>query len=107
MRKSVTVDESHLTPRVANDLPDDEAEVGRTVPAGDAFMSRLRRAVRAAAPRAGRRSRFAGPLGCHRSRRAPRSRLSGGAGASRRTDVTSTRRPAVLYLAIRGGFDTD
>ena len=48
MAKTVTLDELHLTLRVPNDLPDDEVETIRRTLAGDDFMSRLRRAVRAA-----------------------------------------------------------
>ena len=48
MAKTVTLDELHLTLRVPNDLPDEEVEAIRRALAGDDFMSRLRRAVRAA-----------------------------------------------------------
>jgi hypothetical protein len=48
MAKPIILDELHLTLRIPNDLPDDEAEAIRRVLAGDNFMSRLRRAVRAA-----------------------------------------------------------
>lgn len=48
MAKTVTLDELHLTLRVPNDLPDEEVEAIRRAIAGDDFMSRLRRAVRAA-----------------------------------------------------------
>ena len=46
MAKTVVIDELHLTCRIRNDLPDDQAEAVRQVLAGDAFMTRLRRAVR-------------------------------------------------------------
>jgi hypothetical protein len=46
--KTVILDEFHLTFRIPNDLSDDETEAIRQVLAGDDFMSRLRRAVRAA-----------------------------------------------------------
>ena len=45
--KTVVIDELHVTLRIPNDLPDDETEAVREVLAGDEFMSRLRRAVRA------------------------------------------------------------
>jgi hypothetical protein len=48
MAKSVTIDELHLTLRIPNDLPEDEAEAIRRTLASDDFMDRLRRAVRAA-----------------------------------------------------------
>ncbi len=48
MAKSITIDEIHLTVRVPNDLPDDEAAAIRTALAGAEFMNRLRRAIRAA-----------------------------------------------------------
>jgi hypothetical protein len=48
MAKGVVIDELHLTLRVPRDLPDDEAEGVREVLAGDEFLRRLRRAVRAA-----------------------------------------------------------
>lgn len=48
MAKTVILDELHLTLRVPNDLPDEEVEAIRRALAGDDFMSRLRRAVRAA-----------------------------------------------------------
>lgn len=48
MAKTVTLDELHLTLRIPNDLPDEEVETIRRTLAGDDFMSRLRRAVRAA-----------------------------------------------------------
>ncbi len=48
MAKTVILDELHLTLRVPNDLPDEEDEATRRALAGDDFMSRLRRAVRAA-----------------------------------------------------------
>jgi len=44
--RTVVIDEIHLTLRIPNDLPDDEAETTREAFAGDDFMSRLRRAVR-------------------------------------------------------------
>lgn len=47
MAKTVILDELHLTLRVPNDLPDEEVEAIRRTLAGDDFMSRLRRAVRA------------------------------------------------------------
>jgi hypothetical protein len=46
--KTVVIDELHLTLRVPNNLPDDETEVIRQSLAGDDFMNRLRRTVRAA-----------------------------------------------------------
>ena len=46
MAKRVTIDEIHLTFRIPNDLPDDEAEAIRQTLEGDDFMDRLRRAVR-------------------------------------------------------------
>jgi hypothetical protein len=46
MAKSVVIDELHLTIRVPNDLPDDEAEAIRRMLARDDFMDRLRRAIR-------------------------------------------------------------
>jgi hypothetical protein len=48
MAKTVVLDELHLTLRIPEDLPDGEAETIRRTLAGDDFMSRLRRAVRAA-----------------------------------------------------------
>jgi hypothetical protein len=45
--RTVVIDEIHLTVRVPGDLPDDESETVREVLAGDEFMTRLRRAVRA------------------------------------------------------------
>jgi hypothetical protein len=48
MAKAVILDELHLTLCVPNDLPDDEVETIRRALTGDDFMSRLRRAVRAA-----------------------------------------------------------
>ncbi len=48
MAKSIIIDEIHLTVRISSDLPDDEAAAIRTALAGDDFMTRLRRAVRAA-----------------------------------------------------------
>jgi hypothetical protein len=48
MAKTVILDELHLTLRIPNDLPDDEVEALRQLLAGADFMSRLRRAVRAA-----------------------------------------------------------
>jgi hypothetical protein len=47
MAKIVTLDELHLTLRIPNDLPNKEVETIRRTLAGDDFMSRLRRAVRA------------------------------------------------------------
>jgi len=44
----VVIDEIHLTVRVPNDLPETEAEVIRRTLTGEVFMTRLRRAVRAA-----------------------------------------------------------
>lgn len=46
MAKTVIIDEIHLTARIPNDLPDDEAETIRRVLAGSDFMNRLRSAVR-------------------------------------------------------------
>jgi hypothetical protein len=46
MAKTVTLDELHLTFRIPNDLPDDQAEAIRRVLAGDDFMTRLRKAIR-------------------------------------------------------------
>lgn len=48
MAKRVVIDELHLTLRVPNDLPDAPADAVRRTLAGDDFMTRLRRAVRAA-----------------------------------------------------------
>lgn len=48
MAKTIILDELHLTLRIPNDLPDEEVETIRRALAGDDFMSRLRRAVRAA-----------------------------------------------------------
>ena len=45
--ESVLIDEIHLTLRVPIDLADDEIEVVRGALAGDEFMARLRRTVRA------------------------------------------------------------
>ncbi len=45
--KTVVIDELHLTVRIPSDLPDDEAEAVCEAIAGDEFMERLRRAVRA------------------------------------------------------------
>lgn len=45
--KTLVIDELHLTFRVPNDLADDEAEAVREALAGDDFMDRLHRAVRA------------------------------------------------------------
>lgn len=45
--RTVVIDELHLTLRIPNDTPEDDAEIVREVLAGDEFMSRLRRAVRA------------------------------------------------------------
>ncbi len=47
MAKTVVIDEVHLTVRVPNDLPDDGAEAVRRTLAGDDFINRLRRAIRA------------------------------------------------------------
>jgi hypothetical protein len=47
MAKTVIIDEIHLTIRIPNDLPDAQAEAIRRTLAGDDFMGRLRRAVRA------------------------------------------------------------
>jgi hypothetical protein len=44
--KTVVIDEIHVTVRVPGDLPGDADEAVRKALAGDAFMSRLRRAVR-------------------------------------------------------------
>ena len=44
----VVVDELHITVRVPNDLPEDDADAVRGTLAGDEFMDRLRRAIRAA-----------------------------------------------------------
>ncbi len=46
--KTVVIDELHLTVRVPSDLPDDEADTVRGTLAGDDFMDRLRRTIRAA-----------------------------------------------------------
>ena len=48
MPKTVVIDELHLTVRVPAALPDGDAETVRTVLAGVEFMTRLRRAIRAA-----------------------------------------------------------
>lgn len=45
--KTITLDEIHLTVRIPKDLPDDQTETAREVLAGDEFMARLHRAVRA------------------------------------------------------------
>lgn len=45
--RTVVIDEMHLTVRIPGDLSDDEAEAIREALAGDEFMARLRRAVRA------------------------------------------------------------
>jgi hypothetical protein len=47
MAKNIIIDELHLTLRIPNDLPDDEAEAVREILVGDEFIGRLRRAVRA------------------------------------------------------------
>jgi hypothetical protein len=44
MAKTVILDEIHLTFRIPNDLPDDQADTIRQTLAGDDFMSRLRKA---------------------------------------------------------------
>lgn len=44
--RTVVIDEIHLTLRIPNDLPDDEAEKVREVLAGDDLLRRLRRVVR-------------------------------------------------------------
>jgi 2'-5' RNA ligase len=41
------IDEIHLTVRIPGDLAEDEAEAVRDVLAGEEFMARLRRTVRA------------------------------------------------------------
>jgi hypothetical protein len=46
MAKTVTLDELHLTFRIPNDLPDEEAEVIRRTLEGADFLVRLRKAVR-------------------------------------------------------------
>lgn len=46
--KTVVIDELHLTVRISNDLPEDEAETVRRTLAGDEFLDRLRRATRSA-----------------------------------------------------------
>jgi hypothetical protein len=46
--KTVVIDEFHLTLRIPNDTPEETAEVVRRALAGEDFMIRLRRAVRAA-----------------------------------------------------------
>lgn len=48
MAKTVVIDELHVTVRVPTELPEDEADAVRRTLAGDEFMERLRRAVRAA-----------------------------------------------------------
>jgi hypothetical protein len=48
MKKTVVIDELHLTVRVPNDLPEDDIDAVRQALAGDEFMDRLRRAIRAA-----------------------------------------------------------
>ena len=45
--KTLMIDEVHLSLRIPADLPDDEVEAVRQTLAGDDFMSRLLRAVRA------------------------------------------------------------
>jgi hypothetical protein len=47
MAKTVIIDELHVTFRIPNDLHDDEAEAIRQTLAGDEFMNRLRRTIRA------------------------------------------------------------
>jgi hypothetical protein len=46
--KTVVIDEIHLTFRIRADTPEDGAERVRGALAGEEFVSRLRRAVRAA-----------------------------------------------------------
>ena len=48
MPKTVVIDELHLTVRIPADLPDTDAGAVRRTLAGADFMTRLRRAVRAA-----------------------------------------------------------
>lgn len=48
MAKTVIIDELHLTIRIPSGLPETQAEVLRQTLAGDDFMNRLRRSVRAA-----------------------------------------------------------
>ena len=47
MAQSVVIDELHVTIRVPNDLPEVRAEELHRALTGEAFMNRLRRAVRA------------------------------------------------------------
>jgi len=44
--KNIVFDEIHLTIRVPNELPETRSETLRRILLGEAFMSRLRRAVR-------------------------------------------------------------
>lgn len=48
MAKTVVIDEIHLTVRVPADLPEPQTDAIHTALVGEDFMSRLRRAVRAA-----------------------------------------------------------
>ena len=48
MAKTAVIDEIHVTVRVPSDLPEPRADEIHTTLAGEDFMSRLRRAVRAA-----------------------------------------------------------
>lgn len=46
MAKTVLIDEIHLTFRVLNNLPDNEAQAIRDTLASDVFMTQLRKAIR-------------------------------------------------------------
>ena len=48
MPKTVVIDEIHVTVRIPGDLPEARADAVHRALAGEDFMSRLRRAVRAA-----------------------------------------------------------
>ena len=48
MPKTVVIDEIHVTVRIPGDLPEAQADAVHRALAGEDFMSRLRRAVRAA-----------------------------------------------------------
>ncbi|AMV28902.1 hypothetical protein VT84_31200 [Gemmata sp. SH-PL17] len=47
-KQTVLIDDRHLTIRVSNDLPEADVDAVRQTLAGDEFMDRLRRAIRAA-----------------------------------------------------------
>ena len=48
MPKTVVIDEIHVTVRIPGDLPETQADAVHRALAGEDFMARLRRAVRAA-----------------------------------------------------------